>query len=118
MNDLSKTGFMIPGENEDQYLVNDRKNAQVFTVPFTPLEQRIHDEQPELFDGLQKLKQSIGTEAFEKYFSTIQSLKMNSAKTTILMTTSHAMQKTSIEANYLAHIEQAFDVEYVRIVSI
>ena len=118
MNDLSKTGFIIPAENEEQYLVSDRKNAQVFTVPFSPLEQRVQAEQPHLFEGLQKLKQAVGDEEFAKHFSTLQSLKMNSAGTTVLMTTSQAMQKTNIEAKYLAAIEQAFGVEYVRIVSI
>lgn len=118
MNESSKTGFIIPGENEEQYLVTDRKNAQVFTVPFSPLEQRVQAEQPHLFAGLQKLKETVGEEEFAKLFSTLQSLKMNSAGTTILMTTGHAMQKTTIEAKHLAAIEQAFGVEYVRIVSI
>lgn len=118
MNELSKTGFIIPGENEEQYLVTDPKNAQVFTVPFSPLEQRVQAEQPNLFAGLQKLKQSVGEEEFAKHFSTLQSLKMNSAGTTIMMTTSKAIQKTNIEAKYLLAIEQAFGVEYVRIVSI
>lgn len=118
MNEVSKAGFVIPEENEELYLVNDRKNAKVFTVPFSPLEQRVQLEQPQLFESLQKLKEAVGEEEFAKHFSTLQSLKINSAGTTILMTTGHAMQKTNIEAKYLLAIEQAFNVEYVRIVSL
>lgn len=113
--DMTKAGFFVPGEQEDHFIVNDRKSAKVFTVPFSPLEQRIQAEQPELFDGLQKLKAEIGPEAFEKYFSTVQSLKRN--ETTVMLIVAHPMQRTSIEANYLPAIERAFDVQYVRIVS-
>ena len=113
MNEITKSGFNIPDAGE--FIVNDPKEAKVFTIPFTPLEERIRVEQPEVFDSLQCLKEIIGAENFVKYFSEIQSLRRN--ETTVLMTTSTGMQRTNIEAKFLPAIEQAFNVQYVKIIA-
>lgn len=113
MNEITKSGFNIP--DAEEFVVNDPKEAKVFTIPFTPLEERIRVEQPEIFENLQTLKEIIGTADFIKYFSEIQSLRRN--ETTVLMTTSNAMQRTNIEARFLPAIEQAFKVQYIKIIA-
>ena len=110
----SKNGFYVPDESDEQFLVNSPKDATVFTIPFSPLEQRIQAEQPELFADLTSLKTLIGEEAFHKHFSNIQSIRRNA--TTVMLITSTAMQRTHIEANYLPALQEAFKVEYVRTV--
>ncbi len=114
MSEITKSGFNLPSSEE--FVVNDPKEAKVFTVPFTPLEERVRKEQPEMFRSLQKLKEIVGEEAFVKHFSDIQSLRRN--ETTVMMTTSSGLQRTNIESYYIAAIEKAFDVQYVRIVSL
>lgn len=111
---MPKNGFYVPDESDEQFLVDSPKDAKVFTVPFSPLEQRIQTEQPELFPALVALKENIGEVAFYKHFSNIQSIKRNA--TTVMLITSTAMQRTTIEANYLPAIQDAFQVEYVRTV--
>ncbi|WP_019879619.1 DnaA N-terminal domain-containing protein [Succinispira mobilis] len=111
---MHKNGFYVPDESDEQFLVDSPKDAKVFTVPFSPLEQRIKNEQPDLFPALSSLKEKIGEDAFLKHFSTIQSIKRN--ETTVMLITSTAMQRTTIEANYLPAIQAAFNVEYVRTV--
>lgn len=106
--------LQVPSELDENFVVENAKDAKVFTEPFSPLELRIQKEQPELVESLTKLKEAIGPEAFAKHISTLQSIRRNA--TTVMLVTSNELHRTNIEANYLNHISKAFDVEYVRTV--
>ena len=56
--------LVVPGEGEENYVL--ARDARVVTVPFSPLEERMQKEKPEVFARLQKLMNIIGEETFNR----------------------------------------------------
>lgn len=105
--------LVVPGEDEEKFMVV--KDTKVITIPFTPLEERMAVEKPELMDGLLKLRELLGAEKFEKYISTIHNINKSGNK--IMFIADTEIHRTHIERECIRAIEEAFDVEYVRIVA-
>ena len=57
---IMRDDLVVPGEGEENYVL--ARDARVVTVPFSPLEERMQKEKPEVFARLQKLKKIIGAE--------------------------------------------------------
>ena len=53
--------LVVPGEGEENYVL--ARDARVVTIPFSPLEERMQKEKPEVFERLQKLKAIIAEPA-------------------------------------------------------
>lgn len=109
--------LIVPNEKEESLSVMPEEiRSKVITEPFSPLEGRITIENPEMLPSLLKLKELIGVEAFDKHINTLQNIRRNA--TTVMLITDKELHRTNIEANYLLQIEQAFDVQFVRVVAI
>lgn len=104
--------LIVPGPDEEKFAI--QRGASVTTVPFSPLIERIATERPDMLAGLERLKSSMGEADFNKYINSLQSLKRNT--NTVMLITDKPMYKTNLEAAFLKHIEEAFEVDYVRIV--
>lgn len=104
--------LIVPGPDEEKFAI--QTGTQVVTVPFSPLIERVAIERPDMLGGLERLKISMGEADFNKYINSLQSLKRNSS--TVMLITDKPMYKTNLEAKFLKQIEEAFEVDFVRIV--
>ena len=95
--------LVVPGEGEENYVL--ARDARVVTVPFSPLEERMQKEKPEVFARLQKLKEIIGEETF------------NYADTRIMLVAESELHRTNIEREILPAIAEAFEVTSIRVVT-
>lgn len=91
------------------------ENQTRYSVPFTPLEERIEAETPELLPALQKLKSSIGEADYEKYINTMASLKKVEGQ--LLLITRREMNRSIILSRFLPQLKESFDVQFVRVVN-
>lgn len=108
--------LVVPSENEENLAtVPTEIRSRVITEPFSPLEERITKENPEMLPALLKLKELVGLEAFNKHINTLQNIRRN--ETTVMLITDKEIHRTNIEANYLPQIEEAFAVQFVRVVA-
>ena len=73
--------LVVPGEGEENYVL--ARDARVVTIPFSPLEERMQKEKPEVFERLQKLKAIIGEETFKRLVSKLHNI--NYADTRFLL---------------------------------
>ncbi|MDR2005673.1 MAG: hypothetical protein LBP78_00285 [Acidaminococcales bacterium] len=108
--------FQVPDEHDEMAAMPaDRQSSRVVTEFFTPLLARVEKESAEILPALLKLKKLIGDDDFDLYINTLQNIRRN--ETTVLLITDKALHKTNIEARFMAKIEEAFGVEFVRVVS-
>jgi hypothetical protein len=105
--------LVVPGENEEKFMVV--KETKVVTIPFTPLEERMAKEKPELMEGLMKLRELLGVEKFKKHISTIHNINKSGNK--IMFIADSEIHRTNLERECISCIEEAFEVEYVRVVA-
>lgn len=54
---MHKNGFYVPDESDEQFWLTVLKMRKCLLFLFLPLEQRIKNEQPELFPALSSLKE-------------------------------------------------------------
>lgn len=86
-----------------------------YSVPFSPLEDRIAYEDPQLVAGLVKLRDLIGKSDFETYINSLVSLrKVNNQ---LLIITKREMYRSIIISRFIPAIKESFEVDFVRIVS-
>lgn len=105
--------LVVPGEGEENYVL--ARDARVVTVPFSPLEERMQKEKPEVFERLQKLKAIIGEETFKRLVSKLHNI--NYADTRIMMVAESELHRTNIEREILSAIAEAFEVTSIRVVT-
>lgn len=105
--------LVVPGEGEENFMAV--KETKVVTIPFTPLEERMAVEKPELMEGLIKLRDLLGAEKFRKYISKIHNINKSGNK--IMFIADTELHRTHIERECIGAIEEAFEVEYVRVVA-
>lgn len=86
-----------------------------FSVPFTPLEERIAQETPQLSDGLATLRIAIGADDFEKYINSLVALRKVDDQ--LLMITKREMYRSIIISKFLPDIKRCFAVQFIRIVN-
>lgn len=90
------------------------QSQHLSTVPLTPLEERIAAEKPHLLENLQKLKTLLGTEAFDRYISPVQTL--NQSGQTLLLIARNAMHRSHIVRECIPAIKAAFGATIVRVI--
>lgn len=105
--------LVVPGEGEEKYVL--ARDARVVTIPFSPLEERMQKEKPEVFERLQKLKAIIGEETFKRLVSKLHNI--NYADTRIMMVAESELHRTNIEREILPAIAEAFEVTSIRVVT-
>ena len=105
--------LVVPGEGEENYVL--ARDARVVTIPFSPLEERMQKEKPEVFERLQKLKAIIGNETFKRLVSKLHNI--NYADTRIMMVAESELHRTNIEREILPAIAEAFEVTSIRVVT-
>ena len=105
--------LVVPGEGEENYVL--ARDARVVTIPFSPLEERMQKEKPEVFERLQKLKAIIGEETFKLLVSKLHNI--NYADTRIMMVAESELHRTNIEREILPAIAEAFEVTSIRVVT-
>lgn len=105
--------LVVPGEGEENYVL--ARDARVVTIPFSPLEERMQKEKPEVFERLQKLKAIIGEETFKRLVSKLHNI--NYADTHIMMVAESELHRTNIEREILPAIAEAFEVTSIRVVT-
>ena len=91
------------------------KNQTRYSVPFTPLEERIGAETPELIPALEQLKGAIGEADYEKYINTLASLKK--VEDQLLIITRREMNRSIILSRFIPQIKASFAVQFVRVVN-
>ena len=105
--------LVVPGEGEENYVL--ARDARVVTIPFSPLEERMQKEKPEVFERLQKLKAIIGEETFKRLVSKLHNI--NYADTRIMLVAESELHRTNIEREILPAIAEAFEVTSIRVVT-
>lgn len=105
--------LVVPGENEENFVL--ARDARVVTVPFSPLEERMQKEKPEVFARLQKLKELIGEATFKRLVSRVHNI--NYADTRIMLVAESELHRTNIEREILPAIAEAFEVTSIRVVT-
>ncbi len=86
-----------------------------FTVPFTPLRERLAIEKPELLVGLDRLHSMMGEADFEKYINSLNSLKKSDDL--LLLITRKTMHYSIIQQQFISMLKESFDVKSVRVIS-
>lgn len=89
------------------------RNPNVTVDAFSPLHVRLAAEKPILFECLQKLREEIGEEAYQNYFSTLKTINRSGKK--LLIVGDNLFQRSMIERDYIPAIKKAFEVTFVRI---
>ena len=110
---IMRDDLVVPGEGEENYVL--ARDARVVTVPFSPLEERMQKEKPEVFARLQKLKEIIGEETFKRLVSKVHNI--NYADTRIMIVAESELHRPNIEREILPAIAEAFDVTSIRVVT-
>ena len=105
--------LVVPGEGEENYVL--ARDARVVTVPFSPLEERMQKEKPEVFARLQKLNEMTGEETFKLLVSKVHNI--NYADTRIMIVAESELHRTNIEREILPAIAEAFEVTSIRVVT-
>lgn len=105
--------LVVPGEGEENFVL--ARDARVVTVPFSPLEERMKKEKPEVFARLQKLKEIIGEPTFKRLVSKIHNI--NYSGTHIMLVAESELHRTNIERELLPAITEAFEVTNIRVVT-
>lgn len=105
--------LVVPGENEEKFV--SAPNTRVVTIPFTPLEERMSTEKPQLMPGLKQLKELLGEELFKKRISNVHNINLSGRA--ILIVVDSELQRTHLERECIPAIMQAFDVDNVRVVA-
>jgi uncharacterized protein (UPF0335 family) len=88
----------------------------LYTVPFTPMIDRIEEEKPELLDGFHIIFKEVGPEIFQNCFNQLIDIKKVDHR--MIITTKSFRQKSFLEKFYLPLICEAFQVTNIRIISV
>jgi chromosomal replication initiation ATPase DnaA len=86
-----------------------------YTVPFTPLAERIAQEAPHLSPGLEALRTELGNDDFEKYINSLVSLRQ--VQDQLLIITKREMYRSIIVSRFLPAIKQCFSVRFVQVIN-
>lgn len=105
--------LVVPGEGEENYVL--ARDTRVVTVPFTPLEKRMAQEKPYVMEKLQKLKEILGEEKFNRLISKVHNI--NYADSRIMLVADNELHRTNIERECLPAIAEAFEVTSIRVVT-
>lgn len=105
--------LVVPGEGEENFVL--ARDTRVVTVPFSPLELRMKQEKPLVYEKLQVLKGIIGEETFKRLMTRVHNI--NYADTRIMLVAESELHRTNIEREILPAIAEAFQVTSIRVVT-
>ena len=74
--------LVVPGEGEENFVL--ARDAKVVTLPFTPLEQRMQKEKPQVYAKLQLLREEIGDDTFKRLVSKIHNINYAAGRVLIV----------------------------------
>ena len=103
--------LVVPGEGEENFVL--ARDAKVVTLPFTPLEQRMQKEKPQVYAKLQLLREEIGDDTFKRLVSKIHNI--NYAAGRVLIVAESELHRTNIERELLPAIKKAFEADFIRV---
>ena len=86
-----------------------------YSIPFTPLSERIAADSPHLAEPLATLRQAMGNAEFEKYIDSLNSLRKVDDQ--LLLITRKEMYRSILIGRYLPLLKETFGVNIVRIVN-
>ena len=86
-----------------------------YSVPFTPLEERLAREAPHLLPGLAALRAEMGDTDFDTYINSLASLKQSQDQ--LLLFTRRAMFRSILLSRFLPAIQKCFGAKYVQIIT-
>lgn len=86
-----------------------------YSVPFTPLQERIAKETPDLTEALVTLREKIGAEDFERYINSLVSIKKVEGQ--LLIITKREMNRSIMISRFLPALKESFKVDFIRIVN-
>ncbi|QDR82528.1 hypothetical protein [Sporomusa termitida] len=86
-----------------------------YSVPFSPLTERIALEAPQLAAALAELRSVMGEADFERYINTLVSLRQVDDQ--LLLITKREMYRSILLSRFLPAIKQCFAVRLVRIIN-
>jgi len=89
-------------------------NCSLEKVEFTPLEERIKAEDPELINGISRLKAGMAESDFEKYINSLTSMKKHGD--TMFLITKKAMYKSVIELKFIKQITECFGASRFKVI--
>ncbi|MDO4179539.1 MAG: DnaA N-terminal domain-containing protein [Phascolarctobacterium sp.] len=100
------------GALDEQFVaaVDNKLSAEVFSPFFT----RASKEKPQLLPGLEKLKELMGENEFDKYINPIHNINLGDGA--LLIVTGNEQLRTILVGKYLENIKTAFNVASVRII--
>lgn len=108
-----KPKFIGTDQDGEEYEVE--YPTMLYTVPFTPMLDRIESEKPELLDGFHKIFKEVGPEIFQNYFNQLIDIKKVDHR--MIITTKNYLHKSFLEKFYLPLIAESFEVTNLRIIS-
>ena len=85
-----------------------------YSVPITPLEERIATEAAHLSIPLAALRQRIGNADFDKYINSLVALRK--VEDQLLLLTKQEMYRSIIVSRYLPVLKECFGVSFIRVV--
>lgn len=85
-----------------------------YSIPLTPLEERIATEAPELLPALTALRQLLGEAAFDQYISPLVALRKVDGQ--LLVLTKKEMHRSILVGQYRNDLKEVFGVEGVRVI--
>jgi len=82
---------------------------------FSPLSERLSNNQHELLDGMKKLEQLMGKVDFGKYVETL--IAIHRQAESLIVITDRELHRSLLERSFKPQIKQAFGVSHLQIVS-
>ena len=79
-----------------------------------PLEERVAAEKPELLESLQKTKEIVGQDVYERAFKSVETF--NKAGDTLLIVVGNPLSRSFIERDCIGALKDSFVVSRVRVV--
>ena len=92
---------------------DEDKNPYLSVEKLTPLEERLNDK-PGMTESLKKLKELIGEDKYEKFFS--ETKNINKRDDLLLIMADNFFHRSMIERDYIPAVKEAFNVKRVQII--
>ncbi len=89
-------------------------NPNTKMVEFTPIEERIKAERPQLADGMTKLRDILGEDIYNKRVASLVNITRSGE--TLMVVAGSFMERSMLERDCIPALKEAFGVAKVRVV--
>lgn len=89
-------------------------NPNTKMVKFTPIEERIKAERPQLAEGMEKLKNILGEDVYNKRISSL--VNITKSGEVLMVVAGSFMERSMLERDCIPAFKDAFGVSKVRVV--